>query len=286
MAPIEENRHASAERALPPMRYEEFDPDPALVPWVQCYAEFAVLEPPESPYMHLVVPDGCAHLTYLRPPPMPGGAGSGRALILSGPRMAGAEHPIVGRLICWDVKLRPHGLGLLGLEVREWVDRATPLADGLERPGRLARGLTTRLDACETVEDARVVLDAALRSLVPGAAGPDELVAEAVREIEASDGGESIGELAGRLEISERQLQRRFRAAVGLTPKQFARIRRFRACARNLIAERPEAWGRVALAHGYADQAHLNREFARLSGRSPNRLASYIARIEHGAVDV
>jgi AraC-like DNA-binding protein len=61
-------------------------------------------------------------------------------------------------------------------------------------------------------------------------------VAEAVRRIEASDGPLPIGDLAERLEIGERQLQRRFRRAVGLTPKQFSRIRRFRACARNLIA--------------------------------------------------
>jgi transcriptional regulator GlxA family with amidase domain len=79
-------------------------------------------------------------------------------------------------------------------------------------------------------------------------------VAEAVRRIEASDGRLPIGDLAERLEIGERQLQRRFRRAVGLTPKQFSRIRRFRACARNLIAERPEAWGRVAVAYGYSDQ--------------------------------
>lgn len=109
---------------------------------------------------------------------------------------------------------------------------------------------------------------------------------EAVRWIEASDGRPPIGELTERLEIGDRQLQRRFRRAVGLTPKQFSRIRRFRACARNLIAERPEAWGRVAVGHGYADQAHLNREFARLSGRSPTQLARYIARIEHEDVEV
>lgn len=271
------------------MRYEEFAPDPALAPWVQCYAEFVVLEAPGVPYPHLVVPDGCAHLTYLRPPPAPD-----RAIFLAGPRMTGTEHRIAGRLLCWDVKLRPHGLGLLGLDARAWVDRAAPLAAGApdspagrpERMVRLARELTTGLDACETAGEARALLDEALLPLRPGAAGPDDLVAEAVRAIEASDGGEPIADLADRLTISERQLQRRFRAAVGLTPKQFARIRRFRACARNLIAERPEAWGRVALAHGYADQAHLNREFSRLSGRSPTQLASYIARIEHGTVDV
>lgn len=271
------------------MRYEEFAPDPALAPWVQCYAEFTVLEAPGAPYTHLVVPDGCAHVTYLRPPSTPD-----CAIFLAGPRMTGTEHWIAGRLLCWDVKLRPHGLGLLGLDARAWVDRAAPLAaggpeslaGGPERLARLARELTAGLDACDTAGEARASLDEALLPLLPGAAGPDALVAEAIGAIEASDGGEPIAELAGRMVIGERQLQRRFRAAVGLTPKQFARIRRFRACARNLIAERPEAWGRVALAHGYADQAHLNREFSRLSGRSPTQLASYIARIEHGPVDV
>jgi AraC-like DNA-binding protein len=115
--------------------------------------------------------------------------------------------------------------------------------------------------------------------------GPAIALAEAVRRIEASDGRQPIGDLAEHLEIGERQLQRRFRRAVGLTPKQFSRIRRFRACARNLIAERPEAWGRVAVAHGYSDQAHLNREFARLSGRSPTQLARYIACIQHEDVE-
>lgn len=276
------------------MRYEEFAPDPALAPWVQCYAEFAVLDAPGVPFVHLVVPDGCAHLTYLRPSP-----GAGGGVHLAGPRMTGAEHRIAGRLVCWDVKLRPHGLGLLGLTAREWVGRRALVAPGrleapdgagspaaLERLAGLARELTTRLHACATAAEARSALDDALLPWTRGAAEPDPLVAGAVRAIEAADGRDPIGDLAGRLEISERQLQRRFRAAVGLTPKQFARIRRFRACARNLIVERPEAWGRVALAYGYADQAHLNREFSRLSGRSPTQLASYIARIEHTAVDV
>lgn len=255
------------------MRYREFDPHAALTPYVQCYAEFVVLEAPPRPYAHLVMPDGCTHLTYLRPP-----TAAGDAMVLSGARMRCAEHPIRDRLLCWDVKLRPDGLGLLGLEAGDWIDRVSPLS---RERAPLARRLADGLDACDTAKEARRVLDAVLVPLVPQAAALDAKVAEAVQRIEASDGRQPIAELATYLEISERQLQRRFRRAVGLTPKQFARIRRFRACARNLIAERPEAWGRVAVAHGYADQAHLNREFARLSGRSPTQLERYIARIEH-----
>ena len=52
-----------------------------------------------------------------------------------------------------------------------------------------------------------------------------------------------------------------------------------------MIAEQPEAWGRVAVRCGYADQAHLIREFGRLTGRPPTALDPYIRSIEHEDVD-
>ena len=259
------------------MRYHELAPAAALGPYVQCYAEFVVLEAPSKPYLHVVIPDGCAHLSYLRPATVPG-----HSLMFTGPRMVGAEYPMAARQTCWDVKLRPHGLTLLGLQPTAWVDRAEPVGLGLPR---LAAALVAGLDGCDDAEDARLVLDKVLGSLLSGAAPIDRLVAEAVSRIEASDGQLAISDVASGLSISERQFQRRFRAAVGLTPKQFSRIRRFRACARNMIAERPEEWGRVATAYGFSDQAHLTREFATLSGRPPTTLERYIALIEHGEVE-
>ena len=259
------------------MRYHEFPPDAALAPRVQCYAEFLVLEAPRRPYRHLVVPDGCAHLTYLRPA-VPRGA-----VVLSGPRTQSVEHVISGTLLCWDVKLRPHGFGLLRQDPIAWLER-------MEAPSGEVAGLARRLEAdlagCRGVDEARHVLDAVLLPLLEDAPPIDELVAGVVARIEASDGTQPIAALAAELDVGERQLQRRFRRATGTTPKQFSRIRRFRACARNLVAARPEQWGRVAMAHGYADQAHLNREFARLSGRSPTQLERYIACIEYGDIEV
>lgn len=113
----------------------------------------------------------------------------------------------------------------------------------------------------------------------------DALVRSAVDEIVDSGGNVSVAGLARRLGISERHFQRRFRRAVGITPKQFSRVRRFRACVVNMITEEPEAWGRVAVRSGYADQAHLIREFVRLSGRPPTALDAYIRSIDHGDVD-
>jgi methylphosphotriester-DNA--protein-cysteine methyltransferase len=67
------------------------------------------------------------------------------------------------------------------------------------------------------------------------------------------------------LGISERQLQRRTRAAIGYGPKTLARVTRLGRL-RALVGE-PLA--RRALGVGYASQAHMNDEVRRLTGLTP-----------------
>jgi AraC-like DNA-binding protein len=84
--------------------------------------------------------------------------------------------------------------------------------------------------------------------------------------------GATVRRVAEHLELSSRRLEEVFRAEVGMSPRPFARIRRFqRALA---LAGRPAAprWGALALAAGYFDQSHLIRDFVELSGFSPERL--------------
>ena len=67
--------------------------------------------------------------------------------------------------------------------------------------------------------------------------------------------------------VSHRRFITLFREAVGLTPKAWSRVQRFRCALGELAAnDRPAA---VALAAEYFDQPHLNREFRRISGLTP-----------------
>lgn len=92
-------------------------------------------------------------------------------------------------------------------------------------------------------------------------------------------------EVAHTLHVTLRQLQRRFRAATGLTPKEYANIRRARAALKRvLMGESTRAlggWARVAADSGYADQAHLARECARLLDLTPTMLSSRLDEIRH-----
>jgi AraC-like DNA-binding protein len=62
-----------------------------------------------------------------------------------------------------------------------------------------------------------------------------------------------------------------FRSAVGLSPKQYYRIRRFNYAVRAVMARDGQGFGDIAAAAGYSDQAHFVREFREFTGVTPTR---------------
>ncbi|HJQ83469.1 MAG TPA: helix-turn-helix domain-containing protein, partial [Candidatus Binatia bacterium] len=69
---------------------------------------------------------------------------------------------------------------------------------------------------------------------------------------------------------SHRRFIALFRDAVGLPPKLYCRVLRFQEALRLLVVRPPRPLADVALAAGYSDQPHLNREFRELAGVSPS----------------
>jgi AraC-like DNA-binding protein len=81
--------------------------------------------------------------------------------------------------------------------------------------------------------------------------------------------GVSVAQLAGEVGWSPRYLTDRFRAEIGLRPKEAARVARFDRARRAL---RPSArLADIAATHGFADQSHFVREFQAFAGCSPSR---------------
>jgi AraC-like DNA-binding protein len=78
-----------------------------------------------------------------------------------------------------------------------------------------------------------------------------------------------VHELAARLGVTRRMLERRVLHEVGLPPRMLHRVFRFRRAFRMLDEAPAGTWGRVAHAAGYFDQAHLIREFRRFAGAAP-----------------
>jgi len=69
--------------------------------------------------------------------------------------------------------------------------------------------------------------------------------------------------------VSHTRMIQLFREQVGLTPKLFCRVRRFRAVLQGIGKGSPVNWAELAAECGYFDQAHLIRDFRVFAGMTP-----------------
>jgi AraC-like DNA-binding protein len=76
-------------------------------------------------------------------------------------------------------------------------------------------------------------------------------------------------ELISEVPLSPRQLQRVFRSQYGMTPKEYMRIARLNAVQRYMLAGSVPDFSDITHACGFADQAHLIREFKSFAGSPP-----------------
>jgi AraC-like DNA-binding protein len=99
-------------------------------------------------------------------------------------------------------------------------------------------------------------------------------------------GAASVTALAAEVGWSRRHLAERFRREIGLPPKVAARVLRFERAKAELL--RPDTAPRladVAASCGYADQAHLTREWRELAGCTPSQWLAEEAPWLHVAVE-
>ncbi len=96
----------------------------------------------------------------------------------------------------------------------------------------------------------------------------DPAIAWVAGQIERREGAVTISALREQAGLSKTRLATVFREQIGVTPKQYARVLRFRR-ALTMVNAGEETLAEVALAAGYYDQPHLNAEFRELSGFSP-----------------
>ncbi len=185
----------------------------------------------------------------------------------------------------WTVAARTTvgGLGaLLDRPAREAADRQLDLDRAL--PG--LDGAAVVVAVCEVDDnEARVDrLRSALSTMVegrdPALVAEARQVAELARLTELDRTLCRVEQLAARAGVSVRSLQRLFDTHVGASPSFV--IRRWRiieaaeaARAADERGERWRGWAEVAAELGYADQAHLTRDFGRHLGVTPS---TYLAR--------
>lgn len=242
-----------------PHSYTEHAPAAPLRPYVACLWHIRAHGAVPRPLR--VLPDGCVDLLWDE---------RAREASFVGPMRTAAVVPLDGTVSVWGVRFRPGGVHpFLRAPLADLV--GTSLAPDTLWSAACARELL-EADAPSAREHLERWLLARLRD-----AGRGHDTAHTVRRaagwIARGQGLGPVSELEHLTGWSARHLERAFQAHVGLGPKALARVVRLQHAA-GLLQRAPETPGAALAADaGYADQAHLVREFRALAGVTPGAFA-------------
>lgn len=265
------------------MRYQEFPPPPGLAGLVDClWLSEAPAGPAAPPVSHRVLPDNCTDILW---------QDSGDAFFV-GMMSTWLDLPAAHRVRTVAVRFRPGAASLFVGPVplaaltdqradiaQLWGGSAADrLADALwsaarSDAGRLAlltEALYARLSLAPPGARAATALACRMTAATPAG---QALALRAVAELEASGGVLRVAALAAAFGVSRQYLAAQFRDHVGLSPKLFARICRFRSARAAALTATPgqhgHDWATLALDSGYFDQSHLIRDFQDFTGTPP-----------------
>lgn len=245
------------------MVYQEIPPHPLLRRHVACL--WRSHSPGGAPgAAHRVLPDNCIDILW---------QDSGRPAFAVGMMTRAIHVPLAAPVRTVAVRFLPGAARhFLGVPLHELTDLDVTVAEfrALSGADRLAELLwqdgiddTARLALIE-----QFLLSRLQSMALP--AGPS-LVGTALAALDGSGGALRIESLAERLGVSRQHLAAQFRTHVGLSPKLYARIQRFRRATDALRVPAPAAvdWAQLALDCGYFDQSHLIRDFREFADSTP-----------------
>lgn len=181
----------------------------------------------------------------------------------------------------WNVaaKLEPGAFGaLLSCDATTLTDRIVPLGEVVDIDGvRLAGQLS---EAAPVIADQVAVLAGALATTLaradPGRVAVARQTARLGALIETDRSIRNVAQLARISGVGARTLQRMFREHAGVSPLWMIRRYRLIDAADAARGGAPTSWSELAADLGYADQAHLSRDFKSVVGMTPSQYAASV----------
>ena len=179
------------------------------------------------------------------------------------------EHPGYHRVL--GLRLHPAGAyALLSLPMGEVSGLTIDLRDLL---GDAANELAERCHDALSVERCFQIAASWVADRIARSRALDPRIAWTAGRIESRAGKVPIAELRDTTGLSKTRLAGMFRDQIGVVPKVYARIVRYRR-ALALLDREADSLAEVALGAGYYDQSHMTTEFRELGGLTPREFLS------------
>lgn len=257
------------------MHYQKFEPDAALLPFIECYfvwrgqseEELDVQSPPNG-FGAIVFQLGNPYHAYQ-------GKQTPHAVskaFVSGQFTSNYHLIIKGDIDVIGIVFKPSGLhNFFGMRMSQLVNHRMPLE--LLLPAQ-AGSFWSALKTERKVKGRIKLLEEFAMSLLPAAKARLSIIDEAVEFIDHHKGRITVEAVALHFKISRRYVEKHFLEKVGVSPKFYARIKRFNTLSKKVAYSKKFDWQDLVFENGLHDQSHLIKEFMEFNQMNPTEYCS------------
>jgi AraC-like DNA-binding protein len=254
------------------MQYKKFKPALSLTPYVECYyrwegtaAESLTVQSPPNGFPAIVFNIGAPYFSSQESDTL---AAVPRAFV-SGQFTSNYRLHLHGPIDNVGVVLKPATVhNFFGIRMSQLVNARAPL-DFL--PGVDANSIWQTVRDARTQPEQVAIFDAFLTPYIQAAKAHLSIIDEAIDYIDRCKGCITVDAVATHLKISRRYLEKKFLEKVGISPKFYARVKRFSVLSNEIAHSARIDWQHIVHQYGFYDQSHLVKEFLEFNQMNPTQ---------------
>lgn len=245
--------------------YHEFLPSPAWADYLAGHWKFVVPTGWGQTFEHIAPPDGCVSLFLCK-----NEQHHFQFVGLIGPQLAMLKTTLVPGSVYWGIRFYPGAFPcFFNQNLEDLKNQSINLPDSTA----FTSGLAALNPDFADVQQIEKLLPKPQKTL-------DTEVRKVVQSILKTEGQCKIADLVQSAFLSERQLQKRFRKAVGLSMKELARVLRIRAALVQMVLHERQSID-ISFEQGFYDQSHFLHEFQQFARQQPEEVKRYLRNIQH-----
>jgi len=253
------------------MNYQVYTPSSELQPFIKCFWSLED-EKQDEPVKQKVLPDGCMEMIFHYGDHYLQYFEDGSSIIQPKSFVFGQitkyiEIAPIGVSGIISARFLPDGISpFVNMPLTSLENKAVPITELFGEDGEKLEGQI--INANDNYERIKLI-ETFLLSKLTEQRTIDAITKSCVNIIFQSQGQIGSAELADKMNINRRNMERKFTSVIGMSPKQLSKVARLQATLKMLEQKKFASLTEIAYENGYYDQAHFIKDFREFTGMSP-----------------
>lgn len=254
------------------MKYETFQPHPNLESLISCYWTL------EVPYdtnnqRQRIIPDGTIEMAFLLGDDIKRYTNGDEYIIQPRAMVIGQTlEPFyiepLGHVNTFAIRFYPYGFAnFVALPIEQLANKETPIEDLFGKPTAIA--LEKQIIQAKDTRERIQIIEAFLLDQLKQETTLDKIVQTTINALLSSKGNAPINSILQNDKSKRRQLERKFKKQIGISPKQLGKLIRLQTALKLVLNKDRERLTDIAYQCEYYDQAHFIKDFREFTGINP-----------------